>query len=121
MLDFPEMNRQTRLPRPEQYSLSAHVSWLRLLHRLDTLATLCGDKTLSHNSLPCQISSAPLLSAVTVPTSLPRSQPSFVLLLMQDKKQGWQSKSHRTLFFPPKKTHLHIALTPTKKSHLKIE
>jgi len=46
MLEFLEMNGQTRLPKLEQHSslpmFSAH--WLRLLQRLDTLATLCGDK-----------------------------------------------------------------------------
>jgi len=46
MLDFPEMNGQTRLPKPEQhYPLPMFPApWLRLLQRLDTLATLCGDE-----------------------------------------------------------------------------
>jgi len=46
MVDFPEINGQTRLPKPEQHSplLMFPVPWLRLLQRLDKLATLCGDK-----------------------------------------------------------------------------
>jgi len=45
MLDFPDMNGQTRLPKPEQhFPLPMFPApWLRLLQRLDTLATLCGD------------------------------------------------------------------------------
>jgi len=46
MLDFPEMNGQTRLPKPEQHSpLPMFLAWWpRSLQRLDTLATLFGDK-----------------------------------------------------------------------------
>jgi len=46
MLEFSEMNWQTRLPKLEQQSplLLFPASWFRLLQRLDTLATLCGDK-----------------------------------------------------------------------------
>jgi len=46
MLDFPEMNEQTRLPRPEQQSPLPMfpAPWLRLLQRLDTLANFCGDE-----------------------------------------------------------------------------
>jgi len=46
MLDFPEINGQTHLLKPEQYfSLPIfRAHWLRLLQRLDTLATLCGDE-----------------------------------------------------------------------------
>jgi len=56
MLDSPEMNGQTRLPRPEQHlrcpcSLS---SWLRLLQRSDTLATLCGDELFLTTSSPAR-------------------------------------------------------------------
>jgi len=44
MLNFPEINGQTRLPKPEQHSLLPifPAPWLRLLQRLDTLVTLCG-------------------------------------------------------------------------------
>jgi len=43
---LPEINGQTRLPKPEQHSPlpTFPAPWLRLLQRLDTLATLCGDK-----------------------------------------------------------------------------
>jgi len=46
MLDFPEMNGQTRFPKPEQHSpLSMFPApWLRLLQRLNTLAAICGDE-----------------------------------------------------------------------------
>jgi len=41
MLDFPEMNGQTHLPKSEQHSpLPMFLDyWLRPLQRLDTLAT----------------------------------------------------------------------------------
>jgi len=45
MLDFPEMNGQTRLPKPEQHSPLPMFSAPRSDYcRLDTLATLCGDE-----------------------------------------------------------------------------
>jgi len=96
MLDFPEMIGQTHLPKPEQHSplIMFPAHWHQPLQRLDTLATLCGDEifltTLSlARFLPfpqrnCPSPSHPLW---IVPTSLPRSQPSLVLLSMQDKTE----------------------------------
>jgi len=44
MLDYPEMNRQIRLPKSEKHSPLPMfpAPWLRLLQRLDALAALCG-------------------------------------------------------------------------------
>jgi len=94
MLDLPEMNGQTRSPKLEQHfpllMFPAHRP--RLLQRLDTLATLCGDEIFlttpsSARFLRFPQRNWPFPSYLlwTISTLLPWSQLSIVLLPMQDK------------------------------------
>jgi len=87
----------TRRPQTGATLPVTHVTcpWLRLLQRLDTLATLCGDELFS--LLPLLPDSfgflrgtgpSPSYPLWALLTSLPRSQPCFVLLPMQNKKKG---------------------------------
>jgi len=59
MLDFPEMNGQTRLPKPEQHSPLPMLPalWLRLLPKIRHTRYSLWRRNLFHNSLTCQIPS----------------------------------------------------------------
>jgi len=92
MLDFPEMNWQTRSLKPEQHSLSPMFPdlWPWPLQKLGTLATLFGKLPIPPDSFVFLGGTGffPSHPLWTVLTSLPQSQPSLVLLPMQDKTEA---------------------------------
>jgi len=57
MLDFPEINGQTRSPKPEQHSsLPIFLAlWHRPSQRLNALATLCGDEIFLTTPSPARV------------------------------------------------------------------
>jgi len=122
MLDFQEMNRQTRLPKPEQHSPLAKTGatlpvthWHRPLQRLDTLATVCGGELFLTTPSPARFLRfhrrnypSPSHPLWAVQILLTRSQLSLVLLPKQDKTEGvfllqrlWRIVPHPSLFGAP--------------------
>jgi len=95
MLDFLVMNWQTRSPKLEQHSslpmFQAH--WPRSLQRWGMLIILIGVEILQLSRLPSSFGMlrgtgpSPSHLLCTVPTSLPQSQPSLVLLPMQNNTE----------------------------------
>jgi len=77
--------------------------WLQPWQRLDTLATLYGDEIVLTTLSPAIFlrflggtGPSPSYPLLTVPNSLPRSQPSLVLLSMQDKTAEFFLQRRRT-------------------------